>query len=97
MDEFDRAFKACFPEMKYARYYDEILLSFDKKKYDVKYFDDLFSEHELKMSDIWLVTPGDSPVPFSGGFLFIHQDGIITLVEEETFFSLQTKISLVLN
>jgi hypothetical protein len=49
MDEFDRAFKACFPEVKYVRYYDEIRISFDQNKYDLKYFDDLFEEHELKI------------------------------------------------
>lgn len=79
LDEVDRAFKLHFPNLKYARYDFEIIIPvFKESSFNVQQFDKIMNGFDL-IAGMKSITPGDPPMEFFFGFIFITTEGLINI------------------
>lgn len=78
LDDIDQEIEKRLPKLKYARIQHEILIPIyykDKEKSYYKALNEIFNEYNLLSPILERAVRGGEPIPFSGGFILINNEG----------------------
>lgn len=77
LDDIDQKMEERLPKQKYARFQHEIFIPiYHKEHYSImEALNDIFHECNFISPTIELSVRGGEPIPFSGGFIHINNDG----------------------
>lgn len=89
LSECDFWFQRLFRELNYTRFLHEIIVTFPSSK-EPKMSIDKFEKQLVKLLEtcqlsgkIWMLCPGDRPVPCYGGHICVSQEGLIQVMKKK--------------
>ncbi|KAF3452225.1 hypothetical protein FNV43_RR08323 [Rhamnella rubrinervis] len=78
LDDIDQEIEVRLPKLKYARYQDEIFIPIYQKEKEQSYYkalNEILNKCYLLSPTLERAVRGGEPIPFSGGFILINNDG----------------------
>ena len=78
LDDIDQEIEVRLPKLKYARYQDEIFIPISQKEKELYYYkalNEIKKKCNLLSPTLERAVRGGDPIPFSGGFILINNEG----------------------